>query len=140
VASPSRELYLAAERRIARLTLLLGLTAAAVVWPLVSAAAAAGVAVGAALAWVNALWMREALDSLVSASVAQHEAAGRGRAPRFPLRIGAKLVGRYALLAAVVYVIVKFFAVPVLSVLAGLLALGAATMAEGIYEACARQG
>lgn len=138
MASPSRELYRAAEQRIGRLTLLLGLAAAAAVWPLVSASAAAGVAAGAALAWMNARWLREALDSLVAAAVSQHDSVERGRRPRFPFRVGAKLIGRYILMAVAVYVIVKFFDVPVLSVLAGLLALGAATMVEGIYEAFAR--
>lgn len=133
-----------AERRIGALTLWLGVGAAAIVALVISPRAGLGVAVGAALAWVNYRWMQQALDVLRDAAVAQHqpEIDASGAHPPKKARVGwkagAKFMGRYALIAVVVYVIVSFLAVPVLSVLAGLFALGAATIVEGIYEAVRR--
>jgi hypothetical protein len=119
-----------AERRINRLTLALGFVAAVVVTVWISLRAGFGVLAGAVLAWINARWLQQALDALVLLSKAQ---AG-GSKPRISIWVYVKLFARYALMAAVGYVMVKYLAVPVMSLLAGLLALGAATMAEFFYE------
>ncbi len=119
-----------AERRIVWMTLALGLAAAvisAIVW---SPRAGVGVFAGALLAWINARWLQQALDTLVILSKAQ---AGAPK-PRVSKWLYAKFFGRYALMAAVIYVMVQYFAVPLVSLLGGLLALGAATMAEFFYE------
>jgi len=96
--------------------------------------AGAGVLTGALLAWVNFYWLQHALDALVQLSKVQQ---GAGR-PWISTWVYAKLFGRYALIALVTYVIVRRFALPVLSVLGGLCALGAATIAGSIYELIAR--
>lgn len=136
--APANEFFRRAEDRIGRLTLALGFTGSAVTALAYSVPAGLGVATGTVLAWISFRWLQQSLDSLVRASVAQHDRAERAQPVRFPISVGAKLVGRYALIAVVLYVIVNFLAVPVFSVLAGLFALGAATMVEGIYEAVAR--
>lgn len=139
-ASPA-SFYQRAEQRIERLTLLLGVLAAAVVAGVYSIPAGIGVAIGAALAWINSRWLRQGLDSLRDAAVGQHRPehpeASRARVPAF---VAAKLIGRYLLMALIVYVMFKFFGIPVLAILAGLCALGAAAIVEGVYEAVARPG
>jgi hypothetical protein len=141
MTASQNKLYQQAEERIERLTLLLGLPAAAVVALIFSVPAGLGVAIGAALAWVNSRWLRQGLDSLRDAAVGQHRPelpeASRGRVPAF---VAAKLIGRYVLMALLVYVMFKFFGIPVLAILAGLCALGAAAIVEGVYEAVARPG
>ncbi len=138
-ANSTTEFFRFAERRIGWLTLALGFTAALIVAAAHSSAAGAGVATGTVLSWLSGRWLGQSLDGLVRGSVAQHERAELGQQARVPLSTGAKLIGRYALIAAVLYVIVQFFKVPIFSVLGGLFALGAATMVEGIYEAFARK-
>jgi hypothetical protein len=128
-----------AEQRILRMTALLGFVAAAATALLWSPLGGMGVAIGAGLAWLSCLWLQQALDSLVQSTAVRSSSGGPSRPVRLPWSVAAKLAGRYALMAAGAYVTVSFFAVPVLSVLAGLLALGAAAMVEGVYEAVARQ-
>jgi hypothetical protein len=127
---PDADRFLRAERRIARLTLWLGLAAAVPVAALVSPRAGAGVAAGAVLAWVNYVWLKAAAHALTDVARGQAE----GQRARVPASVYAKFFGRYALIAAIVYVMVTRFAIPVASVLGGLLALGAAVMVEGLYE------
>jgi hypothetical protein len=128
-AASSGSLAAAGERRIARLTLLFGAAAAIAAAPF-DLRWSAGVATGAALAWVNMRWLGQALDALVRISVAQSEAAR----PRMPRRLQFKFFARYALIGIVTYVIFARFGVPVGSVICGLLALGAATIANGVFE------
>ena len=54
--------------------------------------------------------------------------------PRVPMRVYYGFAGRYALIAVLVYASVRFLNVPVLAVIAGIFSLGAAAMAEGLYE------
>ena len=122
--------YARTERRIARWTLLLGFAAAvgAALW--FSLRAGAGVLVGAVLAWVSFRWLKGALDALARVSTAQAEAIQ----VRLPVWSLVRIFLRYALLGLAVYVIFVSFKVPVLSMLVGLCALGAATLAASIYE------
>lgn len=122
------------EIRIARLTLLFGAAAGLAVAALLSLRDGAGVMVGALLAWVNFRWLRGALDALVILSTAQ---AGAPR-PRVSLWTYLKFFGRYALIGIVLYVMVARFGVPILSLLGGLCALGAATLAGSLYEVITR--
>ncbi len=128
--SAQTAVYARTERRIAWLTLLLGAAAALVAvilrqWPW-----ADGLAIGAVLAWLNFRWLKRGLDALVAASVAQEGLAK----PRVPLGTWFRMIFRYALIALCVYVIFEYLKVPLVSMLAGLCALGAATLAASLYE------
>jgi hypothetical protein len=123
-------LYLATERWIARLTLLLGALAAIPVAWFYSPSWGAGILVGAILAWFNFRWLRQGLDALTTAAIAQ---ANR-RNSRVPIVTYFKALFRYGLIALAVYVIFKYLNVPILSMIFGLCALGAATMAVSVYE------
>jgi hypothetical protein len=118
------------DRRLAWLTLALGFSAAIIVGLRVTWKAGAGVAIGALLAWVNLRWMEQGVDALVRLSTAQQ---GQPR-PRISPWTYIKLFARYALIGLVVYVSVSSLAIPAVSVLGGLFALGAAAMVSGIYE------
>lgn len=124
------DFYSAAERRIGLLTLVLGLAAAAVVAVVLSLSAGVGVAVGALLAWVNYIWLKQATHALTRVATAQAAASK----PKVSPWVYVRFFGRYALIGVVLYVMVTQFAIPVASLLGGLLALGGAAMTEGIYE------
>jgi hypothetical protein len=122
--------YALTERRIARLTLVLGGIASAGGCFLFSIRVGAGVMIGALLAWVNFRWLKSALDAVARAATAQVEPSKT----RVPLASLFGLIGRYFLIAVSVYVIFVFFRIPVLSMLVGLCALGAATIGASLYE------
>jgi len=117
-------------RRIAWLTLLLGLLAASVVSFAKSSRAGAGIAIGTSLAWLNFRWLDQTLAALVTVATAQ---AGSPEA-RVPAAIYWKFAGRYVLMGLAIYVTVHYFAVPVLTIILGLLALGAAAIVASLYE------
>ncbi len=118
------------ERRISWLTLLIGLLAALPVALLRDRLWGAGLAIGAALAWLNFRWLRSGLDSLVVASTAQ---AGKEK-PAVPFLTYFAVAFRYGLIALAVYVIFEYLRVPLVSMVVGLCALGAATIAASVYE------
>jgi hypothetical protein len=70
------------------------------------------------------------LDALVAVAVAQEGLAK----PRVPIGTWLRLMFRYGLIAFCVYVIFEYLKVPLVSMLAGLCALGAATLAASLYE------
>jgi hypothetical protein len=118
------------EQRISWLTLLLGLLAGILVALLRDRAWGAGLAIGAILAWLNFRWLKRGLDVLVQASTAQ---AG-DKKPRVPLGSYFGMLFRYGLIALAVYVIFEYLRIPLLSMIVGLCALGAATIAASVYE------
>jgi hypothetical protein len=121
----------ATETRIARLTIILGALAAiaaTTVWH--RRDWATGLAFGAALAWLNFRWLARGLDALAADSAAQ---AGLQK-PQVPVVTYFLAAFRYVLIALGVYVIFKVLSVPLVSLLLGLCALGAATIAASIYE------
>ncbi len=120
----------ATERRISWLTLLLGLLAGVLVALLRDRAWGAGLAIGAILAWLNFRWLKRGLDALVQASTAQ---AGNKK-PQVPLGSYFGMLFRYGLIALAVYVIFEYLRIPLLSMVVGLCALGAATIAASVYE------
>jgi small-conductance mechanosensitive channel len=122
--------YELTERRIARLTVMLGAAASVAACFLYSIRVGAGLLIGALLAWVNFHWLERAMDSVVRASTAQ---AGSPEA-RVPVSSYFGLFARYALIAVVVYVTFSFFRIPVLSMLLGLCALGVAAMLATLIE------
>lgn len=118
------------ERRISWLTLLFGALAAVASLALRHRAWAAGLTVGAALAWLNFSWLRRGLDGLMLASTAQQGLTK----PKVPLLSYALAALRYALIALAVYVIFEYLHVPLASMVVGLCALGAAAIAASVYE------
>ena len=122
--------YLKSEEWIARLTLLLGALAAVLIGWFYGHSWGEGILVGAMLAWLNFRWLRRGLDALAVASRAQ---ADRPK-PEVPISTYFTAAFRYGLIALAVYVIFKYLNVPILSMILGLCALGAATMAVSVYE------
>ena len=92
--------------------------------------AAAGLALGAALSWLNYRWLKQGVGALARVATAQ---AGAPQV-RIPRGIYAKLIGRVALLLVVVYVILSGSLFPGATFLAGLFAAAAAVMIELIYR------
>ena len=118
------------ERRIAWLTLVLGLASGAIVALLGPANWGAGLATGTVFAWLNFRWLRRGANALVLASKAQ---AG-SEEPRVPVGTYFLMLFRYGLIALAVYVIFIYLRVPLVSMVVGLCALGAATIAASVYE------
>ncbi|GAC1616343.1 MAG: hypothetical protein NVS9B13_01630 [Candidatus Acidiferrum sp.] len=118
------------EQRIAWLTICFGLLAAVPVAVFYQRRWALGLLVGAVLAWLNFRWLKRGLDALATAAAAQSDAAN----PRVPLGTYFAMIFRYGLIALTVYVIFIYLKVPVLSMIAGLCSLGAATVAASLYE------
>ena len=121
---------LATERRIAWTTLVVGVLAAGVSLLLHNSLWAVGLAIGAVLGWLNFRWLRRGLDALVGASLVQ---AGAAR-PHVPVSAYLAAAFRYALIALTAYVIFKYLKVPLVSMIAGMCALGIAAAAVSVYE------
>ena len=128
--SPESDPHAPFSRRMQWLTVLLGGVGAVVAAFLKSPRFGIGVAVGTLLAWLNFRWLDRGLGVLISAAVAQQGSPK----PRVPLGVYVRFAGRYLLIGLAVYVSVVYFGVPLLAVLLGLLALGAAAITEGLYE------
>ena len=118
------------EKWIARLTLVLGALAALPVSWFKSIPWGSGILIGAILAWLNFRWLRQGLDVLTTAASAQ---AGDAK-PQVPVSTYFTAAFRYGLIGLAVYVIFEYLNVPVLSMILGLCALGAATIAVSVYE------
>lgn len=120
----------ATERRIAWLTPTIGVVAALAIAFAGRRDWAAGVAVGSILAWFNFRWLRQGMDALAAAANAQ------SGTPKTHVPIGTyfRALFRYALIALCLYVIFKLSAIPLVSMVFGLFALGAAAMAASVYE------
>ena len=124
------EFYRAAERRIEYFTLGIGAVGgvgAAFIWGF---RYGLWFAVGAVLSWLNFRWMKQGISALARLSAAQ-QGAEKIRVPR---TVYVKFVGRYLLLIAVAYVILRGFEFAMLSLLAGLFAVAAAVLAEMIGQ------
>jgi small-conductance mechanosensitive channel len=122
--------YLESEKWIARLTLILGGLAAVPVALFYGPLWGAGILVGTSLAWFNFRWLKQGLDALTVASTAQADQPK----PQVPITTYFKALLRYGLMGIAVYVIFKYLNVPILSMIFGLCALGAATLAVSVYE------
>lgn len=129
-AAGEEAIYRAAERRIEWLTLLLGAAAAVAGGVRWGWKFAAGLAVGAALAWLNYRWLKQGIDALARLASAQGEA----ETPRIPRSVYVKFLGRFALLIGVLYVILSRSLLPAAAVLAGLFALVAAVLIELVTQ------
>ncbi|HTU34632.1 MAG TPA: ATP synthase subunit I [Candidatus Acidoferrum sp.] len=122
--------YAAAERRIEYLTLALGAAGAIVAAIFWRVSAGAGIAIGAFLSWVNFRWMRHGIDVLTRLSVAQ----GNAVKPRVAKMTYVKIIGRYALMIAIAYVILRGFGSLAEGLLFGLFAAIAAVVAEVVGQ------
>jgi small-conductance mechanosensitive channel len=122
--------YRRTESRISQFTLLLGALAALPVAYFHGGRWGAGIFIGSALAWLNFRWLKQGLDALVEAAVAQ----AHQKKVRVPLATYFKALFRYGLIALAVYVIFKYLNVPVLSMVLGLCALGAATIVVSVHS------
>jgi hypothetical protein len=111
-------------------TLLIGATAAIAVLLTHRPLFAAGLTIGTILAWLNFRWLARGLDGLVAQSTAQSGA----EKPRVPITTYFFAAFRYTLIALAVCVIFKFLYVPLVSMILGLCALGAAAIAASVYE------
>jgi len=118
------------ERRIAWLTAVWGLGGALVAAALGQLAWALGLSVGTALAWLNFRLLRRGMDAFVEAAKAQ----SASEKTQVPLATYAAMALRYGLIAAVVYAIFELLKVPLLSMVVGLCALGAAAISASVYE------
>ncbi len=120
----------ASRRRVELLTLGLGAAGsifAAVWW---GWRAAAGLALGTALSWVNYLWLKQGVAAIAQFSTAQADAPK----VRIPKLVYVKFSSRFVLLLVVVYVILLRSLLPGSTVLAGLFTVVAAVMVEMIYQ------
>jgi hypothetical protein len=127
---PGAPAGIATERRIAWLTPTIGVVAALAVAFAGHRDWGAGIAVGSILAWFNFRWLRQGMDVLTAAATAQADAAKT----RVPIGTYFRALFRYALIALCLYVIFKLSAIPLVSMVFGLFALGAAAMAASVYE------
>jgi hypothetical protein len=128
-AAPS-DPYPAAERRIWRFQLALALAGTAAAALLAGWAGALGFAVGAAISSVNFLWLKQAVDALTE------KAAGAASAPTRKKRrlLVWKFAGRYLLIAAAAYAILKHTVWDIRALLAGLFLFVAAILIEICVE------
>jgi len=86
--------------------------------------------IGSVLAWLNFRWLARGLDALAAAPTAQSGAPK----PQVPVTTYFFAFFRYALIALIVYVNFKVLNVPLVSMVLGLCALGAAAIAASVYE------
>jgi hypothetical protein len=86
--------------------------------------------IGSVLAYFNFRWLARGMDALVAASTAQAAAVQ----PRVPVGTYFRALFRYGLIAVVVYVIFKVLGISLVSMVLGLLTLGAAAVAASGYE------
>ena len=122
--------YATAERRIEWLALAIGAAGtitAGIFW---SRHQAVGLAAGAAISLINFRWLKQGVDALVKVSAGQ-SGAQRVRVPR---SVYLKMLGRYSLLAAAAYAILRGFQLPVAGLVAGLFSVVAAVLLELIWQ------
>ena len=122
--------YVRSESRISLLTLMLGVLAGVPVGYFRGWRWGLGIFIGAILAWVNFRWLKQGVDALASSATEQSDQ----RKARVPILTYFKAMFRYGLIALCVYVIFKYLNVPILSMIFGLCALGAATIAVSVHE------
>jgi small-conductance mechanosensitive channel len=122
-------LYRKSESRISQLTLLLGALAAVPLALLHNGRWASGLFIGALLAWCNFRWLKQGADALTHAATAQADQ----KKVRVPVGTYFAAFFRYGLIALTVYAIFRYLNVPVLSMVVGLCALGAATLVVSVH-------
>ena len=112
------------DKRLDRLSLVLTLAAMPVALVLHSARAALSIGAGALLSYINFHWLKQAIDFMVT-HVTQAAPARR---------VLARFVGRYALIALVLYVTIRSSLLDLVFVFAGLLVYVASILVECVSE------
>jgi hypothetical protein len=126
----SERFYEAVERRIEKLTLVIGAAGGLYVAFMWGWRSGIGFAAGALLSWLNFRWLEQGIGGLLRATVPQ-----TGSEPyRVPRWIYARFFARMALLVGAVYVILRASWFPGRAVLGGLFSLIAAVVLEVAYE------
>jgi len=118
------------EKRIAWLNFIFGAIATIAALLLRQQGWAIGLAIGAALAWLNFRLLGRGLDALVLQSIAQRER----KKVQVPLTSYLGIAFRYALIGLAVYVIFVYLHVPLVSLILGLCALAAAAITASVWE------
>jgi small-conductance mechanosensitive channel len=129
-ASVAASQYLEHESRISSLTLILGALAALPVAYFRGWHWGVGILIGSVLAWLNFRWLKQGLDAFTEAATVQ----SNQKDVKVPVLTYFKALFRYGLIALAVYVIFKYLNVPVLSMILGLCALGAATIVVSVHS------
>lgn len=114
-------------RRLNRYSVVITLLAMPVAFVFHSLSAALSIATGAALSYINFVWMKRAVDFVV---VEGAKGAAAGRRSLFGF------VARYVLIALVLYATIRSSVLNVVFILAGLLVYVAALLIECVYEVC----
>jgi|SRR5246127_657841 ATP synthase I chain len=89
-----------------------------------------GLAIGAALSWLNFRWLKGSVQAFGKAATAQ---AGSEHV-RVPVSAYLKFFGRFALLLGILYVILTRSWLPAIPALAGIFAAPAAVVLALVYE------
>jgi small-conductance mechanosensitive channel len=92
--------------------------------------AALGFLLGCVIAYLNFRWLKQGVHALARLSTAQEGS----EKPRVPRSVYVKSIGRYALLIAAAYAILRGFRLPAASLLAGVFVVVAAVLAEMIGQ------
>ncbi len=120
----------ATERRVRRLTLVIAgflVVGAGLGW---GAAVGAGVAIGGGLAYLNFVWMRASLQSIVAAAT-----AGETSISRRPSRLGmAKFFLRWMVIGVVIWLSMQVASGLVVAIVCGLFALPLAVVVEALVQ------
>ena len=95
---------------------------------------ALGMALGAALSWVNFRWLKGSVRAFAAAAVVQTGTPAEVRTAPVPRSAYFKFFGRFALLLGAVYVILTRTWFPAISVLAGLFASAAGVVVGLVWE------
>jgi len=112
-------------QRISRLIAFFSVLGTAAFWIGLGWKAGGSFVLGALIAVINFQWLQSSVQKVITVLI-----AGTGKRPR----IWHKLLLRYVLLAAVVYVIFKGYSLHVPAFLVGLLLPVLACMCEALYE------
>jgi ATP synthase I chain len=132
--TPAEEAFLSrAYQRILRITVVLSVAATMIVTILLGWRSGLGVAIGAPIAYINLVWLHQGSTMMVERMIA----SSSGAATPSKARLVLAFAGRYALMIALVCVILKSFPGMRLGFMMGLVAPIAAATCEGIYEAVA---
>jgi hypothetical protein len=117
-------------RRIEWLTLVLGGLGAAVAAWRWGWRGSAGLAIGAALSWINFRWLKGSVQAFGRAATAQASSQN----VRVPVSAYFRFFGRFALLLGILYVILTRSWLPVVPVFTGIFAAPAAVVLALVYE------
>jgi hypothetical protein len=122
--------YTAAERRIEYFAIGLGAAGAIIAGVLWGVRAGLGFSAGAVLSWINFRWMKQGVGTLSRLAKAQEGAEKVHVGPG----VYFKFIGRYALLFAGAYVILSYFRLSIISLLAGFAVIFVAALAEVVGQ------